>query len=126
MKKYYYKKTLIGIRISKFLKGSVPQTDADEPVGILTFNHPKGSHFPAHTHQPIKRTTSHLEECFVIKKGKLKIRLYGPDKRYFKTIFLKSGEAFLTVGGGHEITVLENCEMFEVKNGPYKNDKAFI
>jgi hypothetical protein len=126
MEKYYYKKTLVGVRFSKFLKGSVPQTDAGEPVGILTFKHPQGSHFPAHIHKPVKRITSHLEECFIVKKGKLKIKLFGPDKKYFKTIFLKSGEAFLTINGGHEIKVLEDCEMFEIKNGPYKSDKIFI
>ena len=126
MEKYYYKKILIGIRITKFTKGSIPQTDPGEPVGILTFKHPKGSHFPAHTHKPLKRATSHLDECFIINKGKIRIKLYGPDKKYFKSLYLKKGQAFLTVSGGHEITVIKDCEMFEVKNGPYKNDKVLI
>ena len=126
MEKFYYKKILIGIRISKFLRGSTPQTDPKEPVGILTFKHPKGSRFQPHTHKPVKRITRHLEECFIVRKGRIKINLYGPDKRYFKSIYLKAGQAFLTVNGGHEITVLEDCEMFEIKNGPYKNDKVFI
>jgi len=126
MEKFYYKKILIGIRISKFLRGSTPQTDLEEPVGILTFKHPKGSHFQPHIHKPVKRITPHLEECFIVRKGRIKINLYGPDKRYFKSIYLKAGQAFLTVKGGHEITVLEDCEMFEIKNGPYKNDKVFI
>lgn len=126
MEKFYYKKTLIGIRISKFPKGSIPQTDPKEPVGILTFRHTKGSHFQAHYHKAVKRTTPHLEECFVVKKGRIKINLYGPNKKYFKSIYLKAGQAYLTVNGGHEITVLENCEMFEIKNGPYKSDKVFI
>jgi hypothetical protein len=118
MEKYYYKKTLIGIKITKLPKGSVPQTDADEALGILTFKHPKGSRFEAHAHKPLKRITNYLEECFIMKKGKLKIKLYGPDNKYFKTFYLKSGEAFLAIRGGHEITVLDNCEMFEIKNGP--------
>lgn len=126
MEKFYSKKILIAIRISKILKGSVPQTDPEEPVGILTFKHPKGSHFPAHIHKPIKRITQHLEECFILKKGKIQIKLYGTDKKYFKSIYLKAGQAFLTINGGHEIKVLEDCEMFEIKNGPYQQDKAFI
>jgi hypothetical protein len=126
MEKFYYKKTLIGIRVSQFSKGSVPQTDPQEPVGVLTFKHTKGSHFQAHYHKPAKRITFHLEECFVVKKGKIKIKLYGPDKIYFKSIYLKGGQAFLTISGGHEIMVLKNCEMFEIKNGPYKKDKVFI
>lgn len=126
MEKYYYNKVLIGIKVTKFPKGSIPQTNSEESVGILTFKHPKGSHFKAHTHKPLKRVTDHLEECFIVRKGKLKIKLYGPDKKYFKTLYLKSGEALLTIHGGHEITVLDDCEVFEIKNGPYKADKVFI
>ncbi len=126
MEKFYYKKILIGIRISSFSKGSQPQTDPDQPVGILTFKHPKGSHFPPHIHQPLKRVTYQLQECFIIRKGKIKISLYGQDKKYFKSLYLKQGQAFLTISGGHEITVVEDCEIYEVKNGPYKQDKKFI
>lgn len=122
----YYKKKLIGIRITKFPQGSIPQTDPLEPVGILTFNHPKGANFDPHYHKPVKRVTQHLEECFIIKNGKIKIKLYGPDKKYFKSIYLKTGQAYLTIAGGHEIDVLEDTEMYEVKNGPYRKDKVFI
>ena len=127
IQKISYKKTLIGIKIGgSFPKGSVPQTDPKEPVGILTFKHPKGSVFRAHYHKPVKRITSHLEECFIVKRGRIKVNLYSPDKIYFKSVYLKAGQAFLTIAGGHEITVLKNCEMFEIKNGPYKKDKVFI
>ncbi|MCX6816706.1 MAG: hypothetical protein NTZ93_02495 [Candidatus Beckwithbacteria bacterium] len=126
MEKYYYKKTLIGIKITSLTKGSNPQTDTQGPVGVLTFKHPRGSRFPAHVHKPVKRITHQLQECFIVKKGRIKINLYGPDKKYFKTVDLKEGQLFLTVNGGHEITVLKDCEIFEIKNGPYKPDKVFI
>lgn len=126
MEKYYYKKTLIGIKIISFPKGSIPQTDPQGPLGVLTFKHPRGSHFPAHVHKPIKRITHRLQEGFIVKKGRIKINLYGPDKVFFKAVNLKAGELFLTVNGGHEVTVLKDCEIFEIKNGPYKPDKVFI
>lgn len=126
MEKYFYKKTLIGIKITKFPEGSTPQTDPQGPLGVLTFKHPKESHFKAHVHKPIKRITHQLQECFIVKKGRIKIKLYGTDKKYFKTVVLKEGQLFLTINGGHEVTVLENCEVFEIKNGPYKPDKVFI
>lgn len=126
IQKIFYKKKLIGIRITKFPKGSVPQTDTEEPVGILTFKHPKGAHFGAHYHKPVKRVTPHLEECFILRKGKIRIKLYTKDKGYIKSVYLKAGQAYLTINGGHEIDVMEDCEMYEVKNGPYKEDKVFI
>lgn len=126
MNKYYYKKTLIGIKINRIVSGSHPQTDPDEPVGILTFKHPKGTHFAAHRHTPKKRVTYQRQECFIVRSGKIAMRLFGPDNHYFKTITLKAGELFLAMAGGHDITVLEDCEVFEVKNGPYQDDKILI
>lgn len=126
MEKFYYKKTLMGIKINSFPKGSTPQTSPQEPVGILTFKHSKGAHFAAHKHQPKIRKTHQLQECFIVRKGKIAIRLYGQDNKFFKTITLGAGELYLTMSGGHEISVLEDCEVFEVKNGPYSQDKVFI
>lgn len=126
MQKYYYKKTLIGIKITSLPKGSHPQTDPNEPIGVLTFKHPKGAYFPAHMHRLKKRTTNRRQECFIVRKGEIKMRLYGPDKKFFKTISIKAGELFLALNGGHDISVAEDCEVFEVKNGPYKEDKILI
>lgn len=126
MQKIFDKNILIGIKISKMEKGSIPQTNPEEPVGILTFKHSKGSHFQAHIHRPMTRKTAKLEECFIVQKGKIRIKLYGTNHKFIKTIFLTAGQAFLTVNGGHEISVIEDCEMYEIKNGPYKNDKEFI
>ena len=125
-KHYFYKKTLIGIKINRFPKGSVPQTDAKETLGILTIKLSKNSLIPAHFHKPLKRITHRLQECIVIKKGKIKINLYGPDNKFFKSLFLKEGELFLIINGGHEVTIIEDCEMFVIKSGPYKQDKVFI
>ncbi len=126
MNKYYYKGTLIGIKIKKILEGSRPQTEPNEAVGILSFKHPSGAHFLAHKHRPRKRVTYQRQECFIVRKGKIAMRLFGPDNKFFKTITLGPGELFLAMGGGHDITVLEDCEVFEVKNGPYQEDKILI
>lgn len=126
MNRYFYKNTLLGIKINKLLSGSRPQTKPEEAVGILTFKHRKGAHFAAHKHQPKTRVTHKLEECFIVKRGKIAMKLFGPDNRWFKTITVSAGELFLSMAGGHDITVLEDCELFEVKNGPYSQDKVTI
>ena len=126
MEKFYYKKTLIGIRIARFPSGSIPVTDEKGSLQLLTLKHPKGTYLKAHMHLPGKRVTNRLQEGWIVRKGKVKLDLYGPDKRFFKYIFLKTGQAFILIAGGIAINFLDNAEIFEVKNGPFKEDKVLI
>lgn len=127
MKKYYYKKTLIAIRINSFPKGSIPHTDPEASLGFLSLNHPKGGYLKAHMHEAKKRVTNgRLQECFIIVKGKVRVDLFGPDKKLFKKIFLRPGQILITMNGGHGFKILEDSLIFEVKHGPYIDDKTFI
>jgi len=126
MDSIYYKKTLVGIRIKKMGKGTVPVTPPQEPLQMLTLKHPKGKYLLAHMHAPKKRTTTRLQECLVVKKGRIKIDLYSPDKKLFKKIFLNAGEAFILMNGGYGIHVIRDAEMMELKNGPFKEDKVLL
>lgn len=124
--KIYRKKVLIAIRVRKFPKGTTPHTDPSEFLGLLSLKYPKGSFFKPHTHKPIKRESRHLQECFIVRRGKVRVDLYDTDKKFFKKLYLKAGDALVTLRGGHAFTVLEDAEIFETKNGPYKEDKVFI
>lgn len=126
MEKIFYKGILIGIRVSSFPNGSVPRTEPYEGLGLLTLKHPKTTYLKAHVHLPKKRITTRLQECFIVKKGKVRIDLYGLDKKFFKYIYLKAGEAFIALNGGHGFRFLEDSELWETKNGPFKEDKVFI
>jgi hypothetical protein len=124
--KYYYKGKLIGMKIGRFGGGSLSQTPTNAPLQILSWNHPKGYKCIPHFHKPMWRITRNLNECFVVQKGKVRFKLYGDDGVHFKTIILKAGDVYLYVSGGHEAEALTECIMFEVKNGPYKEDKVKI
>lgn len=126
MTKYYFKKTLIGIKISNITEGSTPITPPDQPLQIVTLKHKKGIYLKAHMHTPKERKTQRLQECILVKKGKIKIELYTTDKKYVQSLFLKEGQIFLLVDGGYGIHILEDCEMFEFKNGPFVEDKHLI
>lgn len=126
MEEFCYKGQVIGFRLRRVARGSIPVTAGQEPLQLVTLKHPKGSYLKAHYHAPKPRTTSQLQECLIVKRGKIKIDLYGKDGVCFKKLFLKSGELFLLMGGGIGIHVLEDAEMFEVKNGPFVNDKVLI
>lgn len=124
MEKFFYKNKLIGIRARRFLPGIESLTAKSEPLQILALKHPRGKKVLAHSHKPLSRRTSHLEECVIVIKGKIKITLYGSDKKRFKQFSLKTGELFMLMSGGHALEVLEDAEIFEIKNGPYKDDRV--
>lgn len=127
MEKFFYKKTLIAIRITTFPKGSIPHTDPKASLGFLSLNHPTGTYLKAHMHKIKKRVTNgRLQECFIITKGKVRVDLFGTDKKLFKKIFLKPGQILITVNGGHGFKIIEDALIFEVKHGPYIDDKTFI
>lgn len=85
--------------------------------------HPAGKIIQPHVHLPVKREVSYTQETLVIKKGVLRVDFYGSDKRYLESRILQSGDVILLVTGGHGFEVLEEIEMFEVKQGPYAGEK---
>jgi len=121
-----YKNKLVAIFLGHFPKGSIPQTKGSEPLQLVTLKHPKGKYLLAHTHEPKKRRTDKMQECLIVKKGKIKIDLYGPDKKMFKKIIMKTGDLLLLVDGGYGIHILDNSEMIELKNGPFIEDKVLL
>lgn len=126
MEKIIYKNKLLGFRLRFIPKGSTPITEGAEPLQVVTLNHPKGAYLKAHMHAPRKRETATLQECLIVKKGRVKLDLYGVDKNFFKYIYLSAGEMFLLMNGGIGIHVINDAEMIEVKNGPFKEDKILI
>jgi hypothetical protein len=126
MKKIYCGKVLIGIKIGKIKSGSIPITDTKEAIQLVTLKHAKGSILKAHLHVPVKRITQRLQECMVVKKGKVEVGLYSPEKKYFKSILLDQGEAFILLQGGCSLHMLRDSEIIEIKNGPFKEDKELI
>lgn len=121
-----YKNKLVAVFLGRFPDGSIPQTEGIEPLQLVTLKHPKGKYLLAHAHKPTKRQTDKLQECLIVKKGKIKIDLYGPDKKMFKKITMKIGDLLILLNGGYGIHILEDAEMIELKNGPFIEDKVLI
>lgn len=126
MEKIYYQDTLIAIRMKTIASGSVPITDGSEPLQLVTLKHPKGAYLKAHLHTPKKRQTETLQECLIVRKGKIKIDLYTPQRVFFKYVYLGVGEVLILVQGGYGIHILKDSELIEVKNGPFIEDKVLI
>ena len=126
MEQIIHKGVVLAIRIKKIPRGSTPATNEKESLQLVTLKHPKGAYLKAHMHKPLKRVTSSLQECLVVKKGKIRVDLYTQNKDYVKFIKLKEGELLIIMKAGIGITFLEDSEIMEFKNGPFKEDKILI
>jgi hypothetical protein len=79
----------------------------------------KGEYVKAHEHIPFRDLKElQLQEVLYIKKGRIEVGLYH-DKKPFKKSIISSGEMIL-LNAGHNVKFLEDTEMVEVKQGPYR------
>jgi mannose-6-phosphate isomerase-like protein (cupin superfamily) len=81
--------------------------------------HPIGKIIQPHIHQAVPRAVTYTQEVLFIKKGRLRVDFYSRRQRYLESRILEAGDLILLASAGHGFEVLEELEMFEVKQGPY-------
>jgi len=94
-------------------------TPGDFSQQLAYMRHPTGKIIPPHVHNPVKREVQYTQEVLLIKKGRLRVDFYNEFQQYLESYILESGDVILLIAGGHGFEVLEEIEMFEVKQGPY-------
>jgi mannose-6-phosphate isomerase-like protein (cupin superfamily) len=101
-------------------------TPDDFSQQLAYMSHPAGKVIDPHVHNPVKREVHFTKEILFIRKGKLRVDFYDDCKIYLESRELEAGDVLLLASGGHGFEVLEDLEMFEVKQGPYtgENDKT--
>lgn len=87
---------------------------------LAYMHHPAGKIIEPHIHTPAAREVFLTQETLFIKRGKLRVDFFDDQQNYLKSRILQAGDVILLVQGGHGFEVLEELEMFEVKQGPYK------
>ena len=97
-------------------------TPDDLSQQLAYMQHPKGHIIEPHVHNAVKREVHYTKEVLVIRKGKLRVDFYDDDRTYIESHILVSGDVILLASGGHGFEVLEDLEMFEIKQGPYAGD----
>lgn len=103
-------------------KGITFVTPNDFSQQLAYMNHPKGKQIMPHVHNPVPREVLMTQEVLWIKKGKLRVDFYKDDQSYLESRVLHAGDVILLAKGGHGFEVLEELEMFEVKQGPYAGE----
>ena len=89
---------------------------------LAYMHHPAGKKIEAHVHNLVHRNVVMTQEVLFIKKGILRVDFYDEYEDYLESRDLHAGDIILLVSGGHGFEVLEEVEMFEVKQGPYAGD----
>jgi mannose-6-phosphate isomerase-like protein (cupin superfamily) len=89
---------------------------------LAFMRHPAGKVIGAHVHNPVTRTVAYTQETLFIRRGRLRVDFYDDSQTYLASRELRGGDVILLIQGGHGFEVLEELEMFEVKQGPYAGD----
>jgi hypothetical protein len=107
-------------------KGITFFTPDDFSQQLAYMSHSKGKIIDPHIHNIVKREVLYTKEVLFIKKGKIKTDFYTDAQEYICSRILETGDIILLASGGHGFEMLEDTEMFEVKQGPYvgENDKT--
>ena len=91
-------------------------------------NRKKGDYVKAHSHVPFEMLENFpVQELLYVKKGKISVGLFHKNKLY-REIIINSDE-FILLNTGHNVRFLEDTEMVEVKQGPYRereNEKTSL
>jgi mannose-6-phosphate isomerase-like protein (cupin superfamily) len=89
-------------------------------------HHPAGRLIQPHVHTAVQREVTYTQEVLFIKKGRLRVDFYSRVQEYVESKILEAGDVILLASAGHGFEVLEDLEMFEVKQGPYaeREDKV--
>ena len=91
----------------------------------------KGDQVSAHFHRPFQELKNlPVQELFHVKSGKVKIELYDERENDAKVseIIAEDGD-MLILNTGHGMTFLEDTELVELKQGPYRGreeEKRFV
>ena len=101
-------------------------SEEGDQMQVALMTRPIGEVIAAHWHRPVERKVHGTPEVIFVKKGRLKVTFYNPDETPCAIRQIGEGDVLVLLAGGHGFEVLEEAELFEVKQGPYlgANDKV--
>ena len=92
-------------------------SDFSQQIGLMT--RPSGYKVPAHIHNLVERKIEHTQEVLIIRRGSCEVILFNELNVVSHNIVLEVSDVILLAHGGHEINMITECEILEVKQGPY-------
>ena len=98
-------------------------TDPAYSQQLAYMRRPAGYNIDAHVHNDLAREVRYTLETLIVRSGRVRLDLYGDNREFVRSLELGAGDIVLLASGGHGITVLEEAEIVEVKQGPYAGDE---
>jgi hypothetical protein len=87
---------------------------------------PAGYRIASHFHREAKRDVHRTLEVLLLRRGRLRVDFYSAVQQPIGSRTLGAGDVILLAAGGHGFEMLEECELFEVKQGPYMGDEDTV
>jgi hypothetical protein len=97
-------------------------TPDDFSQQLAFIHHPAGHMVQPHIHNLMPRKVYYTQETLLIKTGKLRVDFYDEQQNYLESRILEAGDVILLISGGHGFEILEDTELYEVKQGPYTGE----
>lgn len=98
----------------------VTDDESVHQLGVLKW--PAGHLIDSHVHNPMTRTIDSTQEVLFIRSGRVRVDLYGDDRGYRSSLELGAGDVIFLASGGHGFEILEDADIVEVKQGPYRGE----
>lgn len=101
--------------------------DYSQQIGIIKY--PTGGIIRNHCHNLVKREVFFTQEVLIIRKGSVRVDIYDSIKEFVESIILNQYDTVFLISGGHGFSILDDCEMLEIKQGPYggvEQDKVYF
>jgi hypothetical protein len=95
--------------------------DFSQQLGYMA--RPAGYCIQPHFHRDVQRDVHRTQEVLFVRKGRLKVNFYDTSQAWITARTLEAGDVILLAEGGHGFEMLDDCELFEVKQGPYVGDE---
>lgn len=94
-------------------------TDNHSSQQLGYMNRQANYYITPHRHNLVIREVKLTQEVLIIKSGKVRVDFFDNTQNYLQSSILNSGDVILLADGGHGFKMLEDSEIFEVKQGPY-------
>jgi hypothetical protein len=81
--------------------------------------YPAGGEVTPHVHLPIERRIVGTAEFLLVRRGSCFVDIYDTERQLVASRELSTGDAVLSLGGGHGFRMTEDTVLLELKQGPF-------
>ena len=94
-------------------------TDPSDSQQVGTIQHQAGHKISRHYHPQRPRSISDTQEVIVVRQGKVKVNFFDERFNFVCSHVLSPLDVLVHMKGGHGFEVIEDCDLVEIKQGPY-------